>query len=159
MPKTGEVDGTLRYGGAPFFQRKNVTGANKKRRFERWGSKRRLKLPEIGVEPGMRFNDHPAAIYGLGLTNQNCAEAIQIEIGDVVMALPFEVDVQPVVWGVVVYAYDERCVPGGFHNRFLTTFSRLFSSNKRQNRERLFPRFQPSSWPFGSKPDFHFWWE
>ena len=106
---------------------KSVTSGNWKRWFEHRGSKGGLKLPEIGVVPTIRFDDHPAAIFGLGFTMHDFAEAIQVESRDVVMAFPFKVDVQPVCWGIVVYTHDERCVPGAFHTDSLNYFQQSFS--------------------------------
>jgi hypothetical protein len=48
----------------------------------------------------------------------NVAESIQVEIGDIVIAMPFEVDMQPIVWAVVVNAHNDGSIPGAFHSRF-----------------------------------------
>jgi hypothetical protein len=123
MQKAGKVDRTLRYGGARISQKDGVTGVDKKRRFERRRPKLWRKLPGIGVQPVIRFNDHPAAIFGLRFIMHNFAEAIEIESRDVVIALPSQVDVQSALGAFIVYAYDEGCIPHPFHRyRFFRLF-------------------------------------
>ena len=62
-------------------------------------------------------------VFGLGFRMQNSAEAIQIESGDVVIALPFKVDAQSTCVSFVMYAHCEGCIPGASHRyRFFRLF-------------------------------------
>jgi hypothetical protein len=70
------------------------------------------------------FNRHPACVSGLGCRVHNFAEPVQIEIKDLVIALPFQVDTQSAWGNVFVYAQDERCILDSFH---LCRLSWLFS--------------------------------
>jgi hypothetical protein len=115
MQKTVKVAWTLRYGRAPISQRDGITSANRKRRFECRRPERYQEFPGVGVRSIKGFNDHPACVFGLSFTMHNSAEPIQIESGDVVLALPFKVNAQSTCGGFAVYAHRDCCISESFH--------------------------------------------
>jgi hypothetical protein len=59
------------------------------------------------------LDDHPTRRFALGFTLHNFAELIQIEISDVVITMPFQIDMQRALAQhplatVVVYAHHKR---------------------------------------------------
>jgi len=61
------------------------------------------------------FNHHPACVFGLPCTGYDFAETVQIELEDLVIASPSQVDTES-AWGdFFVYAHNERCVLYAFH--------------------------------------------
>ncbi len=145
MQKAGTVDRTPRYGRARISQRDGITSANRKRRFECRRPERYQEFPGVGVRSIKGFNDHPACVFGLSFTMHNSAEPIQIESGDVVLALPFKVNAQSTCGGFAVYAHRDCCIPESFHTSrsfrlFLLEFLFVY---RRRNRDKLFQRFHP----------------
>jgi hypothetical protein len=53
------------------------------------------------------FNRHPACVFGLGRSVHNSAEPVQIEIKDLVIALPFQVDTQNTWGNVFVFEFSK----------------------------------------------------
>jgi hypothetical protein len=54
------------------------------------------------VQKSRMFNHHPACVFGLRCTGYNFAETVQIEIEDLVIALPSQVDAQSASGNVFV---------------------------------------------------------
>ena len=74
-----------------------------------------------------RLNLGPAGVLGLGITSRQPPEPVQIEITNVVFALPPQVQPDRPAGAGLMNAYDERCVRTGFHGGSLILTSSLYT--------------------------------